>query len=201
VLLVGATLGVFLLAAPAFAAGSVTQPSGSPIVVPGDANGNPLPFTLSVTGMPANVPIFVVECDGVPSNTQGYVSAQHCDPATNMQPVVSDGNGNATFDNDAGGGQTGFNPTKGALVGFNCIGPSDSNISNGQTNYKNCQIKIGTSVGQDTSDQIFATLQFPNNKASVPEVPYAVILPAGAIGIGAAYFVIRKRRAAAKAAA
>ena len=199
VLLAGATLGVFLLAAPAFGTGSITSPA-VPIQVPGDSNGNPLPFNMAFTGMPASVPILAEMCDGVSPATQGYTVSQHCDPTTSLTPVIASPSGGGTFDNDIGGSQTGFVPTKGALVGFNCLGPNDTDLSNGQPNFHNCQVKLSTSNGQDTSDQVFATLVLPDSHGDVPEVPYAVILPIGAIGLGAAYFVIRKRRTAWTAA-
>ena len=51
VVAVGAVIGLVGLAGAAFA--SITQPTGSPFVVPGDGAGNPVAFTVIATGFTA----------------------------------------------------------------------------------------------------------------------------------------------------
>ena len=50
--LIGVTLaGVLVTAGPASAATSITAPTGNPFIVPKDAGGNPVPFTVSAAGL------------------------------------------------------------------------------------------------------------------------------------------------------
>ena len=84
------------LAGIAFAA-TITTPTGNPFVVPGDANGNPLSFTVVATGFSVGQPVFVEQCDGTPHTAAGWDVTINCDNGASNAPVLADANGTATF--------------------------------------------------------------------------------------------------------
>ena len=192
--------GAMLIAAPAFA-GSISSPTGSPFVVPGDGSGNPLPFTVTVTGFPATTSVFLEQCDGVAPTTPGWSPTTDCDNGSSPAGGITNGSGSFTFSstdiNHA------FHPFKGESPSglFNCLSPHDPSLtgSDGLPDFRNCQLRASTNNGAVTTDQTFLTLQLPDAAAQTPEVPYAVVLPLGALLVGGAYFIIRKRRLAARA--
>ncbi len=196
----GVALGL-LIAAPAFA-GTITTPSSNPFTIPVDGSGNPVSFTVSGGGFNAGGQVYIEECDGVSPTSPGWSPTLHCDNATSPSAVTADSNGNYTF--PAGDPNFGFTPFPNGLSPsgqFNCIAPGQTPPSNGHTSYTNCQVRVSSNNGSTTSDQAFITLTYPQQGAITPEVPYAVILPLGALALGGAFFLIHKRRASSAATA
>lgn len=199
VVLAGA-IGVAVLAVPA--AATFTTPSTNPFTVPGDGSGNPLPFDVVVSGFPASTPVFAEICDGTPSSAAGWDPTINCDLGSAGSSTTSNGSGVATFPaNDV---NKHVNPFKGPSPQgfFNCIAPGESDPNNGLPTFTNCQLRVSTNNTAGTTDQQFLTLTMPTGGTPVtPEVPYAVILPIGGLVAAGGFFIIRKRRAGAQAAA
>jgi hypothetical protein len=192
------------VAAPAFAATTITTPSSNPFTIPEDAQGNPVSFTISGGGFPANAPNVVVEqCDGTnPATTPGWSPNTHCDLATSPSPTSADANGNYTFPaNDPNFGFTPFPPGPSPSNLFNCLYPGQTPPANGKPSFTNCQIRVSSNDTAVTSDQVFLTLTYPQPTSSVSEVPVAIVLPLGFLAIGGAFWLIRRRRAGQAAAA
>jgi hypothetical protein len=64
-----------------------------------------------------------------------------------------------------------------------------------------CQMRMSTSNSGSTTDQQFLGLVIPGQGASVPEAPFAVLLPVGAIGLLGGGLLLARRRRSARAAA
>jgi len=194
--------GTLLVAAPAFA-GSISAPTGNPYNWPGDSNGQPIAHDVSFTGFNPNSNIFIEQCDGTdPATTPNWDPTEHCDSGTSPAALKSDGSGNGTF--LASDANHAFTPVKGESPQslFICKGPNDPDPANPNQLpiYTNCRIRVSSNNAAPTPDQAFLVISLPDTVAQTPEVPYAVILPIGALGIGGSYFVIRKRRSARAAA-
>jgi hypothetical protein len=196
--------GALLTAAPAFA-GSITAPSGNPTSWPGDGSGNPQYQDVSFSGMPANSNVFIEQCDGVDPTTPGWDTADHCDVGTSPAAVIADGSGAGTF--QASDANRHFKPFKGVGPSdtFACKAPGEADPPNpdGVPVYTNCRIRVATNPVSNTSDQAFLVMTLPTGQEpppDTPEVPFAALLPIGALGVGGSYFVIRKRRTARAAA-
>ncbi|HEV7524792.1 MAG TPA: hypothetical protein VGP92_07495, partial [Acidimicrobiia bacterium] len=159
----GAAVCLVGLAGMAFAS-TITQPSGSPFVVPGDASGNPTAFTVVATGFAPNALVNVEQCDGVDHTVSGWNPTTHCDLGSSPAPVLADGAGTATF--SASDNNHAFTPFKGESPQslFNCLSPNDPALSpsNGLTDYRNCQIRVSTNNTAVTADQSFLTIQLPD---------------------------------------
>jgi hypothetical protein len=199
---VGSALVVALmLAAPAVAATNIDAPSSEPFTVPGDGAGNPQSFTVTVSGFTPGTTVFVEQCDGSDPSPANWSPTAHCDLGTSPAGLTVDPSGNATF--PAGDLDFGFQPFKGASPQniFNCLAPGQASPGNGNPDYTNCKVRVSTSNQLKTSDQVFRTLVLPGGGGGqVPEVPFAVILPLGAVAVGGGYFLVRRRRASAAAA-
>ena len=87
----GVVLCVASAGIAAYALTSITTPNTTPFVVPGDALGNPVPFTVVATGFPAGASVLAEQCDGIPSTRDGL-----------MFPPTGHGLGIAIRDNDLG---------------------------------------------------------------------------------------------------
>jgi hypothetical protein len=189
-----------LVAAPAFA-GSIDAPTGNPFAWPGDSSGNPIYRDVTVSGFPAGTSIFLEVCDGADPTVSGWDPTEHCDLATSPSSIPGPG---GTFPaNDA---NRHFRPFKGESPQgiFICLSPNDPvpPNPNGLPVFRNCQVRASTSNNNATADQAFLHITLPDatGGGEVPEVPFAVILPLGAVAIGGGYLFIRKRRAAHAAA-
>jgi hypothetical protein len=159
--IVGALVALTATATPAFA-GTITQPSSNPFVVPADAAGNPLPFTVQASGFDPNSNVYVEQCDGVSPATPGWDPTLDCDLGTSPAPSTADGSGNVTFSsNDL---NHSFHPFKGQSPQglFDCLASQDPPSVTGNPSYTNCQVRVSSNNTTGTSDQVFFTMQLPN---------------------------------------
>jgi hypothetical protein len=201
----GAVAGTLLIAAPAFA-GSISAPTGNPFAWPG-TNGDPNYVDVSFSGFTGIPNVYIEQCDGTdPVTTPGWDAAEHCDLGSSPAPVSPDGSGNGTF--QASDSNHHFKPFKGESPSglFICKAPGDPDPSNPNLLpiFDNCKVRVSSNNTATTQDQAFLNITLPQGDGGpppdTPEVPFAVLLPLGAIGIGGSYFVIRKRRAVRAAA-
>lgn len=202
----GVVGALVLMASPAFA-GSFTSPTGtagSPYAVPGDSQGTPQPFDITFGGFSQGNQVYVEQCDGVSPSTSGWTPIAHCDLGTSPAAVVANASGAGTFVGTDP--NFGFTPFKGASPQgqFNCIATGEANPNNGLPTFTNCQVRISTNNTAVTADQAFLPISLPTGSTpppQTPEVPYAVLLPVGALAVGGGYLAIRKRRNPNQAAA
>jgi hypothetical protein len=132
-------------------------------VVPGDASGNPVAFTIVATGYTPGSLVSVEQCDGVATSAAHWSPTTDCDLGSSPSPALVDGTGKATFlstdPNHA------FTPFKGESPQtiFNCLSPNGPALSpsNGLTDYRNCKIRVSTSNTSITADQSFLNIQLP----------------------------------------
>jgi hypothetical protein len=205
-----ATVGVALLAVPAFAA--FTTPSDNPHLVgniPSGPNaGKPAPFDVVVNGYgtAANTKVFEEICDGVDPTDPSWDVSLDCDTGTANSNAIASG-GVASF--PAADANLHIKPFRGASPNglFNCIAPGDPDPGNGLTTFggtqgSHCTLRTVQDTLQGTTNQQFLqlTLTPAGGGGEVPEVPYAVILPLGALAVGGAFFFLRRRRATRLAA-
>jgi hypothetical protein len=145
---------------------TITQPvaAGGTFVVPGDAQGNPMFFGITATGFTVNEPVFVEQCDGVPSTTTNYQAADHCDIQSSNSPVNADSTGKAFFDpTDSSVRLNVFKgPGPSAPQSFNCLSPHDPSPNNGMPDWRNCQVRVSGGTIGETSEQAFFTIQLPD---------------------------------------
>jgi hypothetical protein len=205
----GGALLTFLLASNAFAAGSIDQingsSTGSPSTAfawPGDGSGNPVFADVHFTGFVQGNSVFLEECDGVPFTDPNWDPTIDCINTTSPAAVVADANGQGTFLHTDPNHH--FKPVKGNVGGsFWCLGNNDPDPADaqGEPIYRNCQLRISTNNGGVTTDQGSQLIQLPDTTGGgqVPEVPYAVILPLGAIVLGGGFLFFRHRRSQAAA--
>ena len=163
-IVVGAVLCVASVGV-ALAATSITTPSTHPFSVPGDASGNPLPFTVVATGFATGQQVFVEQCDNVPATNKFWDPTVDCDLASSNAPVQADATGTATF--VATDLNHRFVPFKGASPqqSFNCLSPTQPDPANGLPSFTDCQIRVSSNNGSATSDQAFLTIVLPNTPA------------------------------------
>ncbi|MGZ6969325.1 MAG: hypothetical protein ACXVKN_16475 [Acidimicrobiia bacterium] len=180
--LVAGLLGT-IATAPSVSAATITSPTGNPFVVPGNAAGQPLAFTVSATGYTAGDQVFIEQCDGVATTATGWDPTVNCDLGTSPAAAVANASGVVTF--SATDPNHAFKPFKGFSPQglFNCLGPSDPSPNNGATDYRNCKLRVSTNNSAGTSDQVFLNLQLPNTVGAAPSFSGT---PSGAT-VGQAY--------------
>ena len=163
--------GIVVSAAPASAATSITAPSSNPFVVPKDAGGNPVPFTVSAAGFAATSNVFVEQCDGVAPTAVGWDPTTNCDLGSSPAAAIADGSGNVTFDT-ADVNHT-LHPFKGSSPQgiFNCLSLNDPSPNNGLTDYRTCKIRVSTNNSAATADQVFLQLVLPDDPGTVVPPP------------------------------
>jgi hypothetical protein len=190
---------VVVTTGPAGAATSITAPTGNPFVVPHDVAGNPQAFDISVAGFAATTNVFVEQCDGVAPTALNWNPTAHCDIVTSPAPVISSAGGAATF--GAADPNHGFSPFKGPSPQglFNCLSPNDPASTNGLPDYRSCQIRISTNNTAVTGDQVFKTLQLPEDPNTPPPPPLKltmgnVSVMEGKSGTRAIAFVVAMNR-------
>jgi hypothetical protein len=194
----GVAAAIAVVAGPASAA--FVTPTQNPFTVPGDSSGNPQPFTVTANGFSPHAQVKIEQCDGTDPSSKGWSPTVNCDLGSSPSIATADDTGTVTFPaNDL---NLHFTPFKGESPQsfFNCLSPNDPplNPTDGLTDFRNCQVRVATSLTTVTADQQFFTIKLPdsnNPPPDTPEVPYALILPLGAVAVGGAFFFIRKRRA------
>jgi hypothetical protein len=185
------------MAAPAFAA-SITNPSTNPFQVPNSGDGTtPAQFPVSVTGFApftgtSGDTIDVMICDPTdPTQDSTWTASAHCDLQTDVNKFAN-GSGAANFSAaEAPPMFRGASPSN----NFACNATGDPQVS-GIQNYTNCRLVAMNATGDihpTTVTSITLTLSPPT--ANTPEVPYAVILPIGALVVGGGFMLVRRRRA------
>jgi hypothetical protein len=163
-----AGLTVAMVNAPSASAATITTPTGNPFVVPGNVSGQPQSFTVTASGFPAGSPVFIEQCDGVPTTDVSWDPTQNCDLGSSPAAATANASGVVTF--PANDPNFGFRPFKGFSPQglFNCLSPSDPSPSNGLPDFRNCKIRVSTNNSAATSDQVFLNIQLPNAVASSP---------------------------------
>jgi hypothetical protein len=159
-------IGLTLSASSAFGA-TITSPAGNPFTVPGNAAGDPQPFTVSASGYTADSNVFIEQCDGTPSTATGWDPTTNCDLGASPAPVLADGTGVATF--LASDANHAFHPFRGASPQglFNCLAPGQASPANGLPDFTNCQLRVSSNNTVGTSDQVFLTMTLPAAAATV----------------------------------
>jgi hypothetical protein len=158
----GAVLALTATMTPAFAA-TKTGPTGTPFVVPGDAAGNPRPFTVQASGFAPDTNVFIEQCDGAAPSTPGWDPTINCDLGSSPAPVTSDSAGNVVFSaSDVNHRFTAFKGESPQGL-FNCLAPGQAAPSNGLPNFGSCQVRISSNNTGPTSDQVFFTLRLPHS--------------------------------------
>jgi hypothetical protein len=205
-----AAIAVAAVAVPAFA--TFTTPSDNPHTVTGASDGS-TPFDIVVDGFTSGQPVFLELCDGSTVGT-GWDPNFHCDNGTAPSPAAANGSGQASFLASDPNHQ--FPPAGTPLVGqspsglFACVATLSSGHNNGDPDaaqgglptWNNCKVRASSNNAASTTDQQFLGLVLPGGGGGpvTPEVPFAVLLPIGAVAVGAGFFAIRRRRAASSAA-
>jgi hypothetical protein len=213
----GVCAAIALSAAPAFAgtitaplcAGAVCSP-GNPYQAITDVNasgvGTPRFFTITGTGYtPQGTNVTVEVCDGTPSTTPGWDPTINCDPGSVPAGALSDANGNVAFP------ATDLNLRLHLFDGispsgsFNCVRADEPDPGNGLPTFglpgtAPCQIRMSTNPTVTTTDQAFFSFALVH-VPPVPEAPYAILLPVGALLLlGGGYLLNRKRHSGRAAA-
>jgi hypothetical protein len=168
-------------------------PSGEPAgAFPQDIGS----FTITFSGFPANTLVSAEQCDGNPPTAPGYAPDIDCDPTTEPAQIKASTSGTGTF--PAYDPNFGFYPFRGdsPQSQFTCLSPNEP-VPAGTIDpvWRNCQLKLTTNDSQVNPGDAFETMQLPEPVANVPETPYAVLLPIGAVLLlGAGFGVTRIRR-------
>src|SRR5262245_21719110 len=155
---------MFALMTGVAAAGTITQPTGSPFVVPGDAAGNAQSFTITGSGWNPGGLVWLEQCDGVAPTTPGWRVTINCDLGSAPAAAVAASDGTVTFAvTDA---NHAFHPFKGESPQtlFNCLSPNDPPLdpTNGLTDFRNCKIRMSSNNSIATADQTFLDIQLPD---------------------------------------
>ena len=176
--LVGAALALGALAATASPAMAV--PTGSGSVTPNVGLVNNQTVTINYSGFTAGVPVSIQQC-GKSITAGDFDESIWCSPT--WAKSVSSPSGSTTFQVHTGPA-TDFQP-------WACLttdNPVDFPVS------PNCYIRMTSLNSSNVDDDIEFLLSFQSVGANVPEVPYAVLLPLGALGaVGTAMFLNRRR--------
>ncbi|HEV7524789.1 MAG TPA: hypothetical protein VGP92_07480 [Acidimicrobiia bacterium] len=167
-LLLVTMLVVTLLAGVAGAAPAISAPRGNPYVVKVDAQGRPVPFTVSVTGFPAGSLVYVEQCDGRPPTSPNWLPTRDCDLGSSPAAAIVDAHGNARFPagdpNHAFPAFTGLGPE--GL--FRCLSPGAAPGHDQLPEYRTCQVRVSSNNNVTTSDQVFLPIAFGSASAPAP---------------------------------
>jgi len=194
----GAAIGVGLVAAPAFA-GQISAPTGNPYSWTGDTSGTPIYQDVSVSNFNPGQQVYLQVCDGTDPAGPQWDASLNCDLVSTPAALIMNGSGAGTF--QATDVNHRFRPFKGESPSslFICLSPNDPVPANpdGLPVFRNCKIRATSNATTATTDQTFLNIKLPDMPtAPVPEVPFALVLPLGAVAVGGAFFVIRKRQSA-----
>jgi hypothetical protein len=194
-----AVFALALFSAPANAATTITQPTGSPYAVALDSRGKPVPFTVVATGFPQFTSVFVEQCDGRSPTDPSWSPAADCDAATGQAAAVANAKGEVRF--DAADPSLALRPFAGASPQqlFNCLAPGAKSPHNGLAEYRNCQIRVASNPTHVTADQAFLPIVLGTSTGGVKasgssssRTPRLVAV--GAIAVIAIVFAVARAR-------
>jgi hypothetical protein len=202
--LVGVVAVLAVMAGPAFGAAGISSPS-DPFTVPNSGDGTtPAKFAVNTTGWAPMTPagpgdtVDLMICDSAnPVGDPTWTAAAHCDIGTDVSKLANS-SGNANF---LATGLSAIQMFRGAGPNnqFACNASTDPPVS-GIPNFTNCRLVAMNATGNNVPTAVASiTLTLSPTSAQTPEVPYAVILPIGALVVGGGFLVIRRRRAQAAA--
>jgi hypothetical protein len=171
---------------------SAAAPVGSPPTIDVTTNGQPAP---PLTGLTANTNYDVRQCfqtvDTVPSGS--WVVSTFCNTGLT---AITDAAGNFPGSGSLSLILGPLGPARTSLNSEVC-GPAGTPLAAGQTLHTTCFLHILETNGGVESNAKYITLNYPGT-TTVPETPYAVILPLAGLGVlGLAYLIVRNRRAVA----
>jgi hypothetical protein len=106
--------------------------------------------------------VYVQQCDGVSPSTPSYTVSEHCDLASGNTPVNANASGAATFDASDPTARLNVFKGKSPQELFNCLSPNDPALSNGLSNFRNCQVRVSGGTPADTTEQAFFTIVLPD---------------------------------------
>jgi len=155
-LAVVASVAWMMLATSAATAAAVfVAPHGRSYNVAVDANGKPAPFTVDVRGLPSQKVVYVEQCDGVAPTDPNWSTTRDCDLGSSPAGAIVSPQGEARF--DVADRNHAFHPFVGASPQglFNCLRPGAASPRNGLPDFHTCQIRVSSSNGQPTADQVF----------------------------------------------
>ncbi|MGZ6994586.1 MAG: hypothetical protein ACXVIM_05200 [Acidimicrobiia bacterium] len=152
-------------ATPAFA-GTVTQPTSTPVVVTANGAGNPYSFSVQGSGFEPGQNVYIEQCDGNPTTSIFWDPTINCDLGSSPAPAPADASGKVTF--STSDGNHAFHPFRGQSPQglFDCLAPADPPTGSGNPSWTNCQVRLSTNNAAVTSDQVFFTIRFLPNSSS-----------------------------------
>lgn len=160
-MLLGSIVALTAAAVPAFA-GTVTQPTTNPIVVPATPAGAPYSFTVQASGFEPGAQVFIEQCDGSNPSDIFWDPTLNCDLGSSPAPAAADATGAVTFgSNDANHKFTPFKGTSPQGL-FDCRALNDPASVSGNPSFTNCKVRISTNNTTSTSDQVFFAVTLPN---------------------------------------
>jgi hypothetical protein len=182
VVVASASLGVLFATTPAFAVSPSINSPASPWTVPENNQGIPQTTTDIVvhdygptSGLPAGVPVYLEQCDGLNPATPGWSPTADCDIGTSPAAGIPDAvTGNYTFSHsDSNHAFTPFHGTSPSGE-FDCLGPTETVPNDFLPHWRDCQLRASTNNGAVTGDQQFVTLTLPDSLTPVaPTNPVA----------------------------
>jgi hypothetical protein len=193
------------------APGSVCTPA-NPYQALTDVNasgvGTPRFFTITGTGYtPAGTNVVIEVCDGTPATTAGWDPTINCDGLTSPAAALADANGSVTFAATDTNRRLhlfdGLGPS--TTSPFNCLRADEPDPGNGFPVFgipgtADCQVRMSTNNTVSTTDQAFFSFALVR-PPQVPEAPYAILLPVGALVLFGGGYVVTRRRRSSQAAA
>jgi len=208
---VGAIAGLVLALVGAGTAGAVTavvEPANPrPYVVPTDAQGQPKPFTVVVSGFKPGTNVYLEQCDGKAITAPHWSVTIDCDPGTSPSGATADAHGVARF--PASDPNFDFVEVLGESPSrlFNCLGPHTPKPDNGLPSYTTCQVRASTNNSQVTDDQLFFPIAVAGSGAagtatggskhgSHPALVFALVIAAIACATAGIVVFVRTRRPA-----
>jgi len=195
-------VAVVVTAGVASAAPRVDEPSTNPYVVALGAQGQPVPFTVVVSGFAPRTAVFVEICNNRHPGDVNWSPSRDCDPASTNAPVYADNNGVARFAaNDA-------NHNVPIFVGespqqlFNCVPKGAAKPSNSLPTSTTCQLRASSNPSRATQDQTFRTIVYGGGGSSrdsgFPAWAAVLIVVLAVGGIVAVTVIVRGRKTRAR---
>ena len=181
-------IGKKLMAATAIAAAVVASTAGlahgAATVTPNTGLTNNQFVTINYSGFNPNEVIFFQQC-WVNSEQPGFDPNTQCSPVNGINP-----NANAS-----GGGTVQYQIWSGLDPNIGEVACAAAPVAGAVENYSTCFVRLAPGGTGLTSRDESYPITFAGTQPPVPEAPYGVLLPVGAIALlGGAYFVKRNRR-------